>query len=125
MENEFDEFVRAAVITLIRLVYGADNAEIINGGGSVVFKLNGETKYATIQVFYYEGDDFAYNKETFSGEVGVIQISPSYIRVFNRDKVKKELLKNKKLIKKNKHNDMTIPFRVVSHLVQQTKSEEN
>lgn len=125
MENEFDEFVRAAVITITRVVYGADKAEIINDGKAVVFTLNGETKYATIQVFYYEDDDFIYNKETFNGEVGVIQISPSYIRVFNRDKVKKELLKNKKLIRKNKHNDMTIPFRVVSHLVQQTKSEKN
>ena len=123
--DKFDEFVRAAVVVLTRVVYGADKSEIINDGKSVVFTINGETKYATIQVFYYDDYDFTYNKDTFSGDNGVIQLSPLYIRLFNRDKVKSVLLKNKEFIKKNKHGDMTIPFKFVKHLITETKAQEN
>ena len=123
--DKFDEFAYAAVKAVTRIKYGAEKSEIINDGKSVVFTIDGETKYASIQIFYYEDYDFTYNKDTFSGEIGVIQISPLYIRVFNRDKVKGVLVNNKKFIKKNEHGDMAIPFKFVKHLVTETKAEDN
>ena len=117
MDKEFKDFVHAAIMALTRIVYGADKAEIINDGKAVVFTIKGETKYATIQVFEYESNEFTYNKETFDGEVGVIQLSPLYIRMFNRDKVKEVLLNNKPFIKRNEHGDMSIPYAFVRDIV--------
>jgi len=123
LDKEFKDFVHAVIKVLTRVVYGADNAEIINDGKAVVFTIKGETKYATIQVFEYESKEFTYNKETFDGEIGVIQLSPLYIRIFNRDKVKEVLINNKQFIKRNKHGDMSIPYAFVKDIITEINSK--
>ena len=118
MEEMFNETRDAIVKMILRVVVGAETAEIINDGSAAVFTKGEETKYVTVQEFPYDDlKHFYCNKDTFSGEVGVLQIAPSFAYFLNRDKMKKRLEKYRGKLKKNKNGDWYIDVAFVKDLL--------
>jgi len=118
MNGFVKEAKEALIKVILQVVIGADSVEIINDGNAAVFTKNGNVKYITVQEFGYEDEKKFYcNRETFSGEVGVLQLSPAFAYLFNREQVKKRLDKYRNRLKKNKNGDWEIDITYVRDLL--------